>query len=136
MTIDDKTYIFAKNYHRKYDASEQTRDGNADANTEGKVYLTYGKRIQCTDDNGNVILNQYITTGAMPKKSTLEAMKIKSKAYDNLIQTAKSALESDPNAVRVFTLDNNELAGVNLEIRKMNKGTFTSLEAMIEDYGI
>ena len=136
LTIDDKTYIFAKNYHRKYDASEQTRDGNADANTEGKVYLTYGKRIQCTDDNGNVILNQYITTGAMPKKSTLEAMKIKSKAYDNLIQTAKSALESDPNAVRVFTLDNNELAGVNLEIRKMNKGTFTSLEAMIEDYGI
>lgn len=136
LTIDDKTYIFAKNYRKQYDASEQTRDGNADANTEGKVYLTYGKRIQCTDNDGNIILNQYITTGAMPKQSTLKAMNITSEAYENLVNTAKDALTTDPNAIRVFTLDNNETPGINLEIRKMNKGTFTSLEAMVEDYGI
>jgi hypothetical protein len=72
----------------------------------------------------------------MPKLSTLKAMNITSEAYESLVNTAKDALTTDPDAIRVFTLDNNETPGINLEIRKMNKGTFTSLEAMVEDYGV
>jgi hypothetical protein len=83
LKVDADTYAFAYKYNSKTDTTVMTIDGT-DAQSNGSTFITYGKRIYCQDEDGNMIFNQYITLGAMPSNHTLKAYSVDDVAFKAL----------------------------------------------------
>lgn len=138
LHIDPDIYIFAKKYDKSTDASIKTVESDPNALKDSDIWMGFGKRIYCTNDKGQIIVNQYITSGALPKIKTLQDNNIDAKPYIDLYNKAKEAINKEKR-MQVFRLpkDSELKSTIGLQIRQSeDPGRFISLAQMQNEYGI
>lgn len=139
LQISDDIYVFAKKYNKDTDATALTPEGDADVLKDGKdLWVGFGRKLTITDDNGNIVVNQYITTGVLPKKASLSKWNIVSPEYDAFLQKAEEAVsKSGKTEIFVLPKGTNLETTIGLEVRKADDSNrFVTLRAMQDDQGI
>lgn len=138
LEIDDTIYVFGKKYNSEVDASDMTVDSNPNAVKDGDLWMGYGRRVVCKDPAGKVWLNQFITTGALPKPETLNKWSIQAESYIALRAKAEKVIK-DTGRLAIFKLPASARVekATGLQVRKAeDKNKYITLRAMQDDYGI
>ena len=135
MIVDNNSYIIAKKYDSKIDSSAQTVEGNDNAIKDKSLWLGFAKHIRATDNDGNIIIDQYITIGALPKQETLDSHNIKFDSYTDL--QAKVTKDLETRNIAIYQVNGSFNPRENLRFQKASKpDVFVSLRSMKQDYGI
>jgi hypothetical protein len=109
-----------------------TVDSNPNAVKDGDLWMGYGRRVVCKDPAGKVWLNQFITTGALPKPETLNKWSIQAESYIALRAKAEKVIK-DTGRLAVFKLPASARVekATGLQVRKAeDKNKYITLRAM------